>query len=107
MIRTGGGWQVLDDRKRDTNGEGAEDNKWEPRRQYVYGDTYIDEVLIFDKDTHDDGDCTDGGGSSRHLYCQQARVLGPLYLPLGLMFTHFQQLWFERMANRLGIRHVP
>ncbi len=66
------GWQVLEEREWDTNGEGAEDDKWEPRRQYVYGATYIDEVLIFDKDTDDDGDCVDGGGSSRHFYCQQA-----------------------------------
>ncbi len=67
-----GGWQVLEEREWDTNGEGAEDDKWEPRRQYVYGATYIDEVLIFDKDTDDDGDCVDGGGSSRRFYCQQA-----------------------------------
>ena len=33
---------------------------------------YIDEHLIFDKDTDDDGDCTDGGGSSRYFYAQQA-----------------------------------
>ena len=62
---------MLEEREWDTNGEGAEDDKWEPRRQYVYGPTYIDEVLIFDKDTDDDGDCTDGGGSSRCFYAQQ------------------------------------
>ena len=42
------------------------------RREYVYGGTYIDEPLIFDKDTDSDGDCTDAGGSSRYFYCQQA-----------------------------------
>ena len=67
----GGRWRVLEEREWDTNGEGAEDDKWEPRRQYVYGSICIDEVLILDKDT-DDGDCTDGGGSSRHFYTQQA-----------------------------------
>ena len=66
------GWQVLEEREWDTNGEGPEDDKWEPRRQFVYGATYIDEVLIFDKDTDDDGDCTDAGGSSRYFYAQQA-----------------------------------
>ncbi len=65
-------WQVLEEREWDTIGEGAEDDQWEPRRQDVYGGIYIDEVLIFDKDTDDDGYCTDGGGSSRHFYCQQA-----------------------------------
>ena len=38
----------------------------------MYGGTYIDEVLVFDKDTDDDGDCTDAGGSSRYFYAQQA-----------------------------------
>jgi len=38
----------------------------------VYGGTYIDEVLIFDKDTDGDGDCTDAGGSERYFYSQQA-----------------------------------
>lgn len=66
------GWQELEEREWDTNGEGTEDDKWEPRRQYVYGPTYVDEVLIFDKDTDSDGDCTDGEGSSRYFYAQQA-----------------------------------
>ncbi len=44
------GWQVLEEREWDTNGEGAEDDKWVPRRQYVYGGIYIDEVLSFDRD---------------------------------------------------------
>ena len=61
------GWQVLEEREWDSG-----DSKWEPRRQYVYGGFYIDEVLIFDKDTDDDGDCTDGGGSSRYFYAHQA-----------------------------------
>ena len=34
--------QVLEQREWDTNGEGAEDDKWEPRRQYVYGGIYMD-----------------------------------------------------------------
>jgi len=44
----------------------------EVRRQYVEGGIYIDEHLIFDKDTDDDGDCTDAGGSERYFYAQQA-----------------------------------
>jgi RHS repeat-associated protein len=62
------GWQELEEREWDTNGEGAEDDKWEPRRQYVYGAIYIDEPLIFDKDTDNDGVCDD----ARYFYCQQA-----------------------------------
>ena len=61
------GWQVLEEREWDST-----DSKWEPRRQYVEGGTYIDEHLIFDKDTDNDGDCTDAGGSERYFYCQQA-----------------------------------
>jgi len=61
------GWQVLEEREWDSTG-----SKWEPRRQYVEGGTYIDEHLLFDKDTDDDGDCTDTGGSSRYFYAQQA-----------------------------------
>ena len=56
-------WQVLEEREGDSNGEGAEDDKWEPRRQYAEGGIYIDEHLIFDRDTDADGDCTDAGGS--------------------------------------------
>ncbi|HET6456058.1 MAG TPA: RHS repeat-associated core domain-containing protein, partial [Armatimonadota bacterium] len=59
------GWRCIEEREDDG---GA----WEARRQYVYGGTYIDEPLIFDKDTDGDGDCTDAGGSSRFFYCQQA-----------------------------------
>jgi len=57
-------------------GEGSEqereydagDSAWEPRRQFVYGGTYIDEHLIFDKDTDGDGVCDD----ARYFYAQQA-----------------------------------
>jgi len=61
------GWQIVEEREKD----GA---VWEARRQYVYGGAYIDEPLIFDKDSDDDGDCTDdpGTGSDRYFYCQQA-----------------------------------
>ena len=59
------GWRCIEERELD--GEA-----WEPRRQYVYGGMYIDEPLIFDKDTNTDGNCTDAGGSSRYFYCQQA-----------------------------------
>ena len=61
------GWQVVEEREYD-----AGDTAWEARRQYVYGGQYIDEPLIFDKDTDSDGDCIDGGGSTRYFYCQQA-----------------------------------
>jgi len=61
------GWQVLEEREYD-----AGDTAWEPRRQFVEGGTYIDEHLIFDKDTDGDGDCTDAGGSSRYFHAQQA-----------------------------------
>ena len=56
------GWQVLEEREWDSDGEGSADDKWEPRRQYAYEALYIDESLIFDKDTDDDGDCVDAGG---------------------------------------------
>jgi RHS repeat-associated protein len=59
------GWQVVEERELD----GA---TWEARRQFVYGGVYIDEPLIFDKDTDADGDCVDAGGSSRYFYAQQA-----------------------------------
>jgi RHS repeat-associated protein len=59
------GWRTIEEREED----GA--NNWEARRQYVHGDRYIDELLIFDKDTNGDGDCTEGEGtgSTRYLYC--------------------------------------
>jgi len=57
------GWQVVEEREYD-----AGDTAWEARRQYVYGGIYIDEPLIFDKDTDDDGVCDD----TRYFYCQQA-----------------------------------
>ena len=59
------GWRVIEEREWDTNPD-----QWEARRQYIYGGRYIDEVLLFDKDTDDDGDCNDAGGSARYLYCQ-------------------------------------
>jgi len=62
------GWRCIEEREWDENGEGEEDDAWEPRRQYVYGGIYIDEPLIFDKDTDDDGACDD----ARYFYCQQA-----------------------------------
>ena len=57
------GWRCIEEREDDTG--------WEARRQYVFGDRYLDEVLLFDKDTDDDGDCTEneGAGSTRYLYC--------------------------------------
>jgi len=64
------GWQVLEEREWDST-----DSKWEPRRQYVEGGTYIDEHLIFDKDTDNDGSCVDAGGSERFFYAQQAKNL--------------------------------
>ena len=57
------GWQVLEEREYDSG-----DTQWEPRRQYVYGGLYIDEPLIFDKDTDGDGVCDD----ARYFYCKQA-----------------------------------
>jgi len=64
------GWRCIEEREWDENGENPD--AWEARRQYVYGGIYIDEPLIFDKDTDDDGDCVDAGGSARYFYCQQA-----------------------------------
>ncbi|NQT20208.1 MAG: RHS repeat-associated core domain-containing protein, partial [Planctomycetes bacterium] len=55
------GWQCIEEREDDGG-------TWEARRQYVYSGTYIDELLIFDKDTDDDGVCDD----ERYYYCQQA-----------------------------------
>ena len=46
------GWQCIEEREYD----GADD-ACEPRRQYVYGSQYIDEPVLFDKDTDDDGVC--------------------------------------------------
>lgn len=63
-----GGWQVLEEREWDTNGQGPEDDTWEPRRQYVEGSQYIDEHLIFDNDTDGDGDCTDAAGLNGYFY---------------------------------------
>jgi RHS repeat-associated protein len=56
------GWQCIEERE-------LEDDAWEARRQYVFGSQYIDEPLIFDKDSEDgDGVCDD----NRYFYCQQA-----------------------------------
>ena len=51
------GWRCIEERE---NGQAV--------RQFVFGGLYLDEVLLFDKDTDADGDCTDAGGSSRYLY---------------------------------------
>ena len=59
------GWRCIEERELD-----GED--WEARRQYVFGNQYLDQVSIFDKDTDDDGDCTDAGGSTRFYYCRDA-----------------------------------
>jgi len=55
------GWRCIEEREWD-----AGDEAWEPRRQYVYGGQYIDELLIFDDDSDGNGTCT------RYYYCQQA-----------------------------------
>ena len=63
-----GSWQCIEEREFD-------DSVWETRRQFIYGGRYIDEPLIFDKDTDDDGDCTDfadePSGATRYFYAQQ------------------------------------
>jgi len=58
------GWRCIEERKFDENGEGTEDDAWEPRNQFTYGGQYIDDIVIFDKDTDDDGAC-----ETRHFYC--------------------------------------
>jgi len=59
-------WQMIEEQELD-------ESAWEARRQYVYGGLYVDEPVVFDKDTNSDGDCTEGnGGSTRYLYAQQA-----------------------------------
>ena len=45
---------------------------WMPTREYVWGGTYIDELIAFTDDTDEDGDFEDAGGSERYLVCQQA-----------------------------------
>jgi RHS repeat-associated protein len=67
VIYLNDGWHEPEEREWDST-----DSRWEPRRQFLYGGLYIDEPLIFDKDTDNDGDCTDAGGSSRYFYAQQA-----------------------------------
>ena len=63
------GWRCIEEREWDTNLEGEQDDAWEARRQYVYGGIYIDEPLIFDKDSEGgDGVCD----NARYFYCQQA-----------------------------------
>jgi len=59
------GWRRVRDYKLD--GE-----TWMPTREYVWGGTYIDELIAFTDDTHEDGDFEDAGGSERYLVCQQA-----------------------------------
>jgi len=41
------GWQCVEERE-------VDGGTWEMRRQYVYGGQYIDEPVLFDKDTDDD-----------------------------------------------------
>ncbi|MFW6159392.1 MAG: hypothetical protein ACOC8E_08555, partial [Planctomycetota bacterium] len=65
MVYLYDGWQVVEEREPDGQA-------WEARRQFITGATYIDEPLIFDKDTDSEGDCVDAGGSSRFFYAQQA-----------------------------------
>jgi len=59
------GWRRVRDYKLD--GE-----TWMPTREYVWGGTYIDELIAFTDDTDEDGDFEDAGGSERYLVCQQA-----------------------------------
>ena len=69
------GWQCIEEREFDENGEPGEgDDAWEPRRQYVYGGQYIDEPLFFVNDLDDDGVFYDspGTGSQRYYYCHNA-----------------------------------
>ena len=48
------------------------DTAWQPTREYIWGGTYIDELLAFSDDTDGDGMFDDAGGSERYLVCQQA-----------------------------------
>jgi RHS repeat-associated protein len=58
------GWRCIEEREYISNA-------WKAKRQYVFGGRYLDEELLFDKDTDGDGNCTegDGAGSKRYLYC--------------------------------------
>ena len=78
-------WQCAEEREPD----GA---NWEARRQYVYGDRFIDEVLIFDKDTDEDGDFVDAGDYNLYV-CQDA-----LYNVVALTETdgdRLERVWYE------------
>ena len=44
VMYTYDGWQCIEERDWD-----SADGAWEPRRQYVYGSQYIDEVVLFDR----------------------------------------------------------
>ena len=57
------GWQCIEEREYISG-------TWKAKRQFVFGGLYLDEPLLFDKDTDSDGDCTDAGGSTRYMYCQ-------------------------------------
>ena len=48
------------------------DGTWKPVREYIWGGTYIDELLAFSDDTDADGYFDDDGGSERYIVCQQA-----------------------------------
>jgi len=64
------GWQLLEVRNGSDQAE----------RQFVWGATYIDEAIVMDVDTDNDGDCLDfddtssnpDGGAERYFYCQDA-----------------------------------
>lgn len=53
------------------------DNSGNTLGQFVYGMQYIDEAVVYDRDTDDDDDCVDSSGSQRYVYHQDAnyRVL--------------------------------
>ena len=59
------GWRCIEEREYISSA-------WKAKRQFVFGGRYLDEELLFDKDTNNDGNCTDSGGSTRYLYCQNA-----------------------------------
>ena len=58
------GWRRVQDYKLD--------GTWKSVREYIWGGTYIDELLAFSDDTDADGLFDDAGGSERYLVCQQA-----------------------------------
>ena len=66
-------WQVIEERQADNVITANKENVATTARcQYVWGVRYVDDIVLRDRDTDSDGECTDAGGSERLFYLTDA-----------------------------------